>query len=436
MRNISLILVILVVIACADDVLTINPQVEIGETFDELFGTTVAWGSGMKKAANDTDSSYIHAMNWCGGLWDSSASAMDTTYKRLAQEAGIKLIRLYLDYSYIPHYSAYKYSSAYESTYFDWRGMIGPPNSERLDSIGTRWDTFIVANTYDGDVYTNDTFYIWYEPGTDDSIILPPRMPFIFKWSSMMKICEELNVTVVPTIMGVMDTLDSDVSPGDSMSPHIYNYCRDIIEYFCSDTGIYAHFRKMYDADSFDVKEIKWMLGNDWFNCFWPKSKFENVPGYKEYLNPIYDDRGNVIEPDSFRYSPYYPYDTSAACSCDSLKGYGRWPRHYAVWSKAVAASMARRVNSFLYALDNFGLEDSMEVGVHIIKYNWRSSVKKPDPHLDYDSDSTKIKENGYWALYWCAESLNIDYVADWSYSSKERGYERIFSRYNFRELQ
>jgi len=102
MRKTIIILVILITIASAEDVLTINPQVKIGETFDELFGTTMGFYPIKKAAGGDAD--YIHRMNWGDGLWDSTANAPDTTYMRLARETGIKVIRLYIDYWDIPHY--------------------------------------------------------------------------------------------------------------------------------------------------------------------------------------------------------------------------------------------------------------------------------------------------------------------------------------------
>ena len=74
MRKITIVLILaLIVIANAEDVLTINPQVKVGETFDELFGTTVGWGYCMEQAANNADTHYIHWMNWCGGLWQKGS---------------------------------------------------------------------------------------------------------------------------------------------------------------------------------------------------------------------------------------------------------------------------------------------------------------------------------------------------------------------------
>ncbi len=429
-------LIIASVISADNDVLTVYPHKEIGKVKEELFGANVSFGyplllsiaNGYKAVL---DSGYIERMNWLEGLWNPDSGAPDPTYLQFCRDAGINVLRFGVDFGMLmgPKYSAYDtgYGDIFGDGYvFDWRGWIGPPNSERTAENG--WDTIFQAaesvtvcipGPSCTTVYVVDTIFVWYEATSEKTLYIPSRFPFDFKFAYLFEICESLDCAAALVIFAVADTFDNDVTTDSLYSPHIFLYTHDILEYCMAESGPYAAFRDSFDHDGpFPIKKWFWTLGNDWTNCYWYDIKDEiagwrKIPGYVEFIDTIYNPIDSTIIEDihynRFSDSPYKP---------DFLE---EWIDTHVDWrvmkemrNAAMGASFYRRVNSFNMALDSLGLRDSVRVG------HWIGYLSTYSSSYIEDDDTLIIHgyPDYYFAKYGADSSGLIDFAGYFNYST------------------
>ncbi len=462
------VLISLFISAFAVDTLKVYTNNVLGNKPVNAFGVDVGWAL---RAAIRGQEDYLTRLNLLDGYWSTVLDAPDTQYTRIVKESGISGMRFFLDLGWdkgnieFLKYVAYDTQWAYRS--HDWRGWLGPTEAVRETSADwTLRDSLLLAiEIYDPDTSTFDTLllvygdsitseqqaiidsaystkyiysrrWIWHDPASSDSLILPSHYPTDRTLAHILECIDSIGASPELVIFGIMDIYFKDCDTSDTISPHFYDYARDLIEYLFSDTGVYASFRKNVDSvDSFTFSDWHITLGNDWENIFWaggwnPDSG--DLPGYSELLcDPwavIDTHTGDTIDsgPDSLRWSPYYP-DTSEIPDLDDWGDDFR--RRKEVRIRAQGHAMMRRVRAFSNCLEDFGVRDKIKLGHYfgmgsvIEKDNLYSSLDTLEKHDGYDT--TYIYMQSHELIYYLfrygatnmADSGYVDYGATHTYA-------------------